>query len=63
MDNDADGRKLSEVCREAVKVTGRDDLRFSVHQPIGLKDWNDCLKSRKPSQPYLPIARASLDIS
>jgi hypothetical protein len=54
MDNDADGGKLAEVVREAVKLTGRSDLRFETHQPAGAKDWNDVLRGN-----FLPAARAS----
>ncbi len=52
MDADADGRKLAEVVGEAVKLTGRADLRFSVQEPAGFKDWNDQLRA-KPL-PFLP---------
>lgn len=53
MDADADGRKLAEVVREAVKLTGRADLRFSVQEPEGAKDFNDQLCAKPlPSLPY-----------
>lgn len=52
MDADADGRKLAEVVRDAVKLTGRADLRFVMQEPEGAKDWNDQLRA-KP-QPFLP---------
>jgi hypothetical protein len=52
MDADADGAKLTEVVRQAVILTGRLDLKFSVHEPFGFKDWNDQLRA-KP-QPLLP---------
>jgi Toprim-like/Protein of unknown function (DUF3991) len=52
MDNDADGKKLVEVVRQAVALTGRADLRFSVQEPQGAKDWNDVLRA-KPL-PFLP---------
>jgi hypothetical protein len=54
MDNDAEGAKLSEVVRRAVVLTGRADLRFTVHEPFGFKDWNDQLRA-KPL-PQLPFA-------
>lgn len=44
MDADADGAKLAEVVRKAVQLTGRDDLRFVMHEPFGFKDWNDQLR-------------------
>jgi hypothetical protein len=46
MDADAAGRKLAEVVREAVGLTGRDDLRFVSQEPVGVKDWNDRLRGR-----------------
>jgi hypothetical protein len=53
MDADGDGRKLAEVVRAAVEMTGRHDLRFTVHEPIGHKDWNDQLRARPlPLLPY-----------
>jgi hypothetical protein len=55
MDADADGRKLAEVVKRAVEMTGRCDLRFHVHEPSGFKDWNDQIvaKPRSPL-PYRP---------
>jgi len=52
MDNDAAGVELAAVVKKAVALTGRLDLRFSVHEPFGFKDWNDQLRA-KP-QPFLP---------
>jgi hypothetical protein len=53
MDADADGRKLADGIREAVELTGRDDLDCVVHQPDGFKDWNDQLRNRpKRSLPF-----------
>jgi Toprim-like/Protein of unknown function (DUF3991) len=46
MDADADGVKLAEFVRKAVDLTGRLDLRFSLHEPFGFKDWNDQLRAR-----------------
>jgi hypothetical protein len=45
-DADAQGAKLADSIREAVEVTGRDDLVFVFHQPDGFKDWNDQLRNR-----------------
>jgi hypothetical protein len=53
MDADTEGRKLAEVVRDAVSLTGRHDLRFEVHQPQQGKDWNDVLKGRP--NPPLPL--------
>lgn len=58
MDADADGAKLADVVRNAVALSGRDDLRFTVHEPFGFKDWNDQLRGKQ--QPFfLPAARSS----
>jgi Protein of unknown function (DUF3991)/Toprim-like len=46
MDADAAGRKLSEVVRRAVELSGRDDLDFYDHEPSGFKDWNDQIRGR-----------------
>lgn len=51
MDADADGAKLAEVVRKAVELTGRLDLRFSVQEPFGFKDWNDQLRASAKPQP------------
>jgi Protein of unknown function (DUF3991)/Toprim-like len=55
MDADADGRKLADVVRRASELSGRLDLKFSVHEPVGHKDWNDQLRA-KPL-PLLPLPR------
>lgn len=55
MDADADGAKLTEIVREAVALTGRLDLKFTVHEPFGFKDWNDQLRAKpQPLLPYRP---------
>jgi hypothetical protein len=55
MDADADGAKLAGVVRQAVQLSGRDDLRFTMQEPFGFKDWNDQLRATvKPSLPYRP---------
>jgi hypothetical protein len=55
MDADADGRKLAEVVRKAVEMSGREDLRFQIHEPTEFKDWNDQLRARpKSPRPYRP---------
>jgi hypothetical protein len=51
MDNDAAGAELSDVVKKAVGLTGRLDLRFSVQEPFGFKDWNDQLRKRPQSIP------------
>jgi Toprim-like/Protein of unknown function (DUF3991) len=59
MDADADGDALNGVIREAVEFSGRPDLRFTVHEPSGFKDWNDQLRERPKrsasSQPHVPF--------
>jgi hypothetical protein len=52
MDNDAAGAELAGVVQKAVALTGRLDLRFTVQEPFGFKDWNDRLRAK--SQPHLP---------
>jgi hypothetical protein len=55
MDADKDGAELTEVVRKAVALTGRLDLKFSVQEPFGVKDWNDQLRLKpQPSLPYRP---------
>jgi hypothetical protein len=46
MDADDDGGKLALVVRDAVGLSGRDDLRFAVEEPLSFKDWNDQLRAR-----------------
>lgn len=59
MDADADGRKLAEIVQKAVARTGRTDLRFSVQEPEGAKDWNDLLRAKPlPFLPYGPKKEA-----
>jgi hypothetical protein len=45
-DADAQGAKLGDSIRDAVALTGRDDLGCVVHQPDGFKDWNDQLRNQ-----------------
>ncbi len=55
MDADVDGRKLAEVVKRAVEMSGRGDLRFQIHEPSEFKDWNDQLRARPKSPlPYRP---------
>jgi hypothetical protein len=46
MDADAEGQKLAELVRQAVAMSGRDDLKFQSHAPDGFKDWNDQLRAQ-----------------
>ena len=46
MDADEDGGKLAGVVRQAVQLSGRDDLRFIDHRPSGAKDWNAVLRAK-----------------
>jgi len=53
MNNDADGEVLAGVVEKAVKLSNRNDLRFTVHQPVGFKDFNDQLRLKPASSlPY-----------
>jgi hypothetical protein len=55
MDADDEGRKLAEMVRRSVELTGRKDLRFIADEPIGFKDFNDQLRARPlPFLPYRP---------
>ena len=55
MDADAGGRDLAEIVKRAVELSGRHDLRFTVHEPEGAKDWNDLLRARPlPLLPFRP---------
>jgi hypothetical protein len=55
MDADQAGRDLAAIVRRAVELSGRDDLRFQIHEPHGFKDWNDQLRGRpKPPLPCRP---------
>jgi uncharacterized protein DUF3991/Toprim domain-containing protein len=49
MDADKDGAKLTEIVRKAVTLTGRSDLKFTVQEPFGFKDWNDQLRAKPQS--------------
>jgi hypothetical protein len=59
MDADVEGRKLADVVRKAVELTGRDDLSFVSQEPVGYKDWNDEIQKRPtsplPSRPQEPF--------
>jgi len=46
MDADEDGAKLAEVVKKAVALTGRLDLKYTMQEPFGFKDWNDQLRKR-----------------
>ena len=55
MDADLAGRELVEIVRRAVELSGRLDLKFTVHVPVGHKDWNDQLRAKPhPLLPYRP---------
>jgi Protein of unknown function (DUF3991)/Toprim-like len=55
---DADGREYAGKVRAIVEGINRQDLRFTVHEPDGFKDWNDQLCGR-PS-PSFPTAHFEL---
>lgn len=55
MDADLAGRELTEIVRRAVELSGRLDLKFTVQEPVGYKDWNEQLQARPhPLLPYRP---------
>jgi len=58
MDADAEGAKLAEIIRRAVELSGRHDLRFTLQEPFGHKDWNDALRAKPQplfsSRPEVP---------
>ncbi len=56
-DADASGGKLADSIREAVGLTGRDDLTYVLYQPEGFKDWNDQLRNRPKRSPASPPAK------
>jgi hypothetical protein len=56
MDADAEGVKLADIVREAVKLAGRHDLRSTMEEPFGFKDWNDQLRGKHGNS--FPAARA-----
>ena len=62
MDADADGAKLADVVRKAVELSGRDDLRFTVHEPFGAKDWNEALQRKTKISP-LPCPSAEPSVA
>ena len=43
-DADAAGARLAGIVRKAVELSGRADLRFTMQEPCGFKDWNDQLR-------------------
>jgi hypothetical protein len=47
MNADKAGRDLAEAVRRAVELSGREDLRFRIHEPSGFKDWNDQVRGRR----------------
>jgi hypothetical protein len=52
-DGDAGGARLAGIIRESIKLTGREDIGFAIHQPAGFKDWNDQLRGRPIPPPLL----------
>jgi hypothetical protein len=60
MDNDAGGVDLSGVVRQAVQLSGRDDLRFVVQEPFGFKDWNDQVRGKQQPFSFPTVRPAAL---
>jgi hypothetical protein len=57
---DQDGRAYADVVRLAVVESAGDDVRFTLHEPSGFKDWNDQL--RGVPAPSFPTAHPSADV-
>lgn len=51
MDADQAGRELAQIIAQAVKLSGRDDVRFRIQEPEGEKDWNDVLRAKRRVSP------------
>ncbi len=43
-DQDAAGERFASDCQVILVETGREDLSFRAHCPLGLNDWNDVLR-------------------
>jgi len=58
MQAEGDGGKLAEAVRRAVELSGHRDLRSTMQEPFGFKDWNEQLRAKPhpllPSRPALP---------
>jgi hypothetical protein len=54
MDADAAGRELCEIIREAVRLSGRHDLRFEIREPQDFKDFNDQLRQKRRASSCRP---------
>jgi hypothetical protein len=59
MDADVDGARLADVVKDAVRLAGRDDLRFARQEPSGFKDWNDQLRGQKTRTGSFPMAQST----
>lgn len=46
-DADDEGRRYAELVRQTVSEIARDDMQCSIHEPEGVKDWNDVIRIRK----------------
>jgi len=57
MDADTEGGKLSGIVRKAAELSGRADLRFTLQESFGFKDWNDQLRAK--GSHFFPTARLS----
>jgi hypothetical protein len=57
-DADKGGRDLAKVVCRAVELSGRQDLKFRIHEPVAHNDWNDLLRARKP-QPIAVVNSAA----
>jgi hypothetical protein len=51
MDADEAGRELAEIVREAVALSGRQDVKFVRDEPVGGKDFNEILVASRRRVP------------
>lgn len=61
MNADAPGRELADIVRDAVRLTGRSDLRYEMQEPQGFKDWNDQLRGQR-SRIHPPARPGGLEV-
>jgi DNA primase len=57
MDADAAGRDIADLIGEAVKSSGRADVRFVIQEPEAGKDWNDLIRARSSVRSHLKGAQ------
>src|SRR5712691_9695313 len=58
MDADTEGGKLSGMVRKAVELSGRADLRFTLQESFGFKDWKLPFPATVLITPVVEISRS-----